>query len=47
VEVAELPSLNHLFQAAKTGDENEYDTIDETMAPVALQRVASFVNNQH
>lgn len=34
MEVVELPSLNHLFQTAKTGDENEYDTTDKTVAPV-------------
>ncbi|MEI6106332.1 MAG: alpha/beta fold hydrolase [Opitutae bacterium] len=46
VESAELPSLNHLFQTAKTGAEDEYGQIDETMAPVALERVAQFVIKQ-
>jgi fermentation-respiration switch protein FrsA (DUF1100 family) len=47
VESAELPSLNHLFQTAITGAEDEYFKIDETIAPVVLQRVAQFVTRQH
>jgi pimeloyl-ACP methyl ester carboxylesterase len=43
VESAELLSLNHLFQTAKTGAEDEYDKIDETLAPIVLRRVAQFV----
>jgi pimeloyl-ACP methyl ester carboxylesterase len=46
VESAELPSLNHLFQTAKTGAEDEYVTIDETLAPIALHRIAQFVIKQ-
>ncbi|HJW09423.1 MAG TPA: alpha/beta fold hydrolase [Holophagaceae bacterium] len=46
VESAKLPSLNHLFQTAKTGAEDEYAAIDETMAPAVLQRVAAFVKAQ-
>jgi pimeloyl-ACP methyl ester carboxylesterase len=42
VESSVLPSLNHVFQTAKTGDESEYEKIDETMAPVALERIAAF-----
>jgi len=47
VESAELPSLNHLFQTAKTGAEDEYGNIDETLAPIVLQRIAQFVIQQH
>ncbi|GLH73433.1 alpha/beta hydrolase [Geothrix limicola] len=43
VESALLPSLNHLFQTAKTGREDEYDSLEETLAPSAIQRVADFV----
>ena len=39
-----LPSLNHLFQTAKTGQVDEYGSIEETMAPLALQRVATFAS---
>ncbi|MBC7377749.1 MAG: alpha/beta hydrolase [Burkholderiaceae bacterium] len=47
VESAELVSLNHLFQTAKTGAEDEYGEIAETIAPIVLQKVAQFVIKQH
>ena len=46
VEAATLPSLNHLFQTAKTGREDEYGTLDETFAPAALRRITAFVRAQ-
>lgn len=46
VESEILPSLNHLFQTAKTGAEDEYGSIEETLAPVAMKRIATFVNKQ-
>lgn len=46
VESVVIPSLNHLFQTAKTGSEKEYAEIDETIAPVALQRIAAFARKQ-
>jgi pimeloyl-ACP methyl ester carboxylesterase len=42
-EVDELPGLNHLFQRAKTGGVGEYGDIEETMSPVALEKVASWI----
>lgn len=42
VDSAVLPSLNHGFQTAVTGKEDEYARIDETMAPVAMQKIADF-----
>jgi fermentation-respiration switch protein FrsA (DUF1100 family) len=42
-EVVELPGLNHLFQTAKTGGIGEYGEIEETMSPVALEKVASWI----
>jgi pimeloyl-ACP methyl ester carboxylesterase len=42
-EVDELPGLNHLFQTAKTGGIGEYGEIEETMSPVALEKVASWI----
>jgi len=42
-EVDELPGLNHLFQTAKTGGVGEYGDIEETMSPVALEKVASWI----
>lgn len=46
VESAILPSINHLLQTAKTGAEDEYEVIEETIAPLLLQRVAAFVKKQ-
>jgi pimeloyl-ACP methyl ester carboxylesterase len=46
VDAAVMPSLNHLFQTAKTGKESEYGDIDETIAPVVLQKVAAFAKKQ-
>lgn len=45
-EVDELPGLNHLFQTAKTGAIGEYAEIDETMSPVALEKVAGWIAKQ-
>ncbi|MGD0871410.1 MAG: alpha/beta fold hydrolase [Bryobacteraceae bacterium] len=42
-EVVEMPGLNHLFQHAKTGALSEYGTIEETMSPEALEKIASWV----
>jgi len=46
VEVDELPGLNHLFQTAKTGSPAEYAQIEETMSPVALDKVATWILKQ-
>ena len=46
VDSAELLSLNHLFQIAKTGSEDEYGKIDMTFAPIVLHRVAQFATKQ-
>jgi pimeloyl-ACP methyl ester carboxylesterase len=42
-EVGELPGLNHLFQTAKTGAIGEYGEIEETMSPVAMEKVAAWI----
>ena len=42
-EVDELPGLNHLFQTAKTGSPREYAEIEETMSPVALEKIAGWI----
>lgn len=42
-EVDELPSLNHLFQTAKTGSVGEYATISETIAPIALEKISAWI----
>ena len=45
-EVDELPGLNHLFQTAKTGSPSEYAEIEETMSPVALEKIAGWILKQ-
>ncbi len=45
-EVDELPGLNHLFQTAKTGAPAEYAQIEETISPVALDKMASWILKQ-
>ena len=45
-EILELPGLNHLFQNAKTGLPTEYGDIEETMSPVALEKIASWILKQ-
>jgi hypothetical protein len=45
-EVDELPGLNHLFQTAKTGSPMEYAQIEETMSPVALEKVSGWILKQ-
>ncbi|MDP7339699.1 MAG: hypothetical protein QF786_10320, partial [Vicinamibacterales bacterium] len=42
-EVVELPGLNHLFQTARTGAPTEYGTIEETMSPVALEMITTWI----
>ena len=42
-EVVELQGLNHLFQTAKTGSPNEYAEIEETISPLALEKIASWI----
>ena len=45
-EVTELPGLNHLFQNAKTGAIGEYAEIEETMSPVAMEKISSWILKQ-
>ena len=42
-EVDELPGLNHLFQHAKTGAVPEYAQIEETFAPEAMEKIATWI----
>ena len=46
VEIDELSGLNHLFQAAKTGSPMEYAQIEETMSPVALEKISNWILKQ-
>jgi fermentation-respiration switch protein FrsA (DUF1100 family) len=43
VTVQELPNLNHLFQTAQTGAVIEYASIEETIAPVALDTISKWI----
>ena len=42
-EIVEFPGLNHLFQHAKTGVVSEYGLIEETFAPEALEKIATWI----
>jgi len=42
-EIDELPGLNHLFQTAKTGSILEYGQIEETISPVALEKISGWI----
>jgi pimeloyl-ACP methyl ester carboxylesterase len=41
--IMELAGMNHLLQDAKTGAPNEYNDIEETMSPKALNIIADWV----
>jgi uncharacterized protein len=41
--IKELPGMNHLFQVCKTGDVMEYATIEETISPLALELIGSWI----
>lgn len=41
--LAELAQLNHLFQTTKTGTVDEYATIEETIAPAALDVTGNWI----
>lgn len=42
----ELPNLNHLFQECKTGSPQEYATIEQTFAPIALTEITKWIKTQ-
>lgn len=44
-QIKALPSLNHLLQTANTGDLSEYENIDETISPVAMNVMAEWIKN--
>lgn len=45
-KVLELADLNHLFQECQTGNINEYDNIEQTISPIALKEISSWILNQ-
>ncbi len=46
VTTKSLPKLNHLFQTSQTGMVDEYETIDETFAPVALKTMGEWLERK-
>ncbi|MCL1669928.1 alpha/beta fold hydrolase [Elizabethkingia ursingii] len=42
-EVLEIPGINHLFQTAKTGSPKEYEEIEETFSPKALEIMKNWI----
>jgi uncharacterized protein len=44
--VVRLPGLNHLFQTATTGSPSEYEKIEETVSPSALELMAGWINQR-
>jgi fermentation-respiration switch protein FrsA (DUF1100 family) len=42
-EIDELPGLNHLFQTANTGAPGEYALIEETMSPIVLEKISTWI----
>jgi uncharacterized protein len=43
VKTMVLPQLNHLFQTAKSGAITEYGTLEETVSPVALDAMSTWI----
>lgn len=46
VTTKELAYLNHLFQECETGSPSEYSEIEQTISPVALELVLSWIQEQ-
>ncbi|WP_412985835.1 alpha/beta hydrolase family protein [Pontimicrobium sp. IMCC45349] len=45
-KILELENLNHFFQECKTGTMDEYSTIEQTIAPIALNEITSWLLEQ-
>ncbi|WP_187388356.1 alpha/beta hydrolase family protein [Seonamhaeicola marinus] len=43
ITIKELEGLNHLFQTADTGNITEYETIEETFSPIALNLIKDWI----
>jgi len=46
VVIKELPKLNHLFQTATNGSPREYGKIEESVSPIALDAMSSWILQQ-
>jgi hypothetical protein len=40
------PGWNHLSQTAKTGAPSEFEEIEETISPIALDKIAAWILKQ-
>jgi len=43
--IKSLPNLNHLFQTTKTGAISEYGELEETISPIALEEISTWLLN--
>ncbi|WP_431242666.1 alpha/beta hydrolase family protein [Flavobacterium sp. P21] len=43
VTTKELPDLNHMFQECQTGSPEEYEKIEQTFSPIALEEISSWM----
>ena len=46
VTVKEFPKLNHLFQESKTGAVDEYGKIEQTISPLVLTEILTWLKKQ-
>lgn len=44
--IQEIPNLNHLFQECKTGSLSEYNLIEQTFSPIALNIILDWIKIQ-
>lgn len=45
-KIIQLEGLNHLFQESKTGEMSEYNTIEHTISPKALDAITLWISNR-
>lgn len=46
VTIKELKGLNHLFQESDTGSPADYNTIEQTISPIALNEISAWITKQ-
>lgn len=46
VTIKELPKLNHLFQESETGAGSEYGLIEQTISPIVLTEIKTWIRTQ-
>lgn len=46
VTIKQLPNLNHLFQECETGSPDEYEEIEQTFSPKALEEILVWMQSQ-